>query len=414
MPAFVDTIVLGGGAVGSAAAWQLASRGTEVTLLERLGPLPDGGGPIDRSRPFELACSDPVQLRMLADSARLWRELEAETGQVLLTETGAVSHGHHPAFDDLARMLPNVGFDAELVPAAEAESRWPGIRFDDRVLVTPQAGRIDAVAAVTALQRAAAERGALVRHRSRVTRIRVLGDDRAAVELTPTDAAGEPVGDREVLECRRLVVTLGAWTSKLLGSVLVLPRLTVTREEPVHLAPLDASGDWPGFTHFPSPGAGGYPHPLPVRGLLTPSRGVTVSGLAAAPVIDPEARITGADRRRVELLQRYAREWLPGVDAAVAAQPGSPFLSTSTRDSSFVIDRMGPVTVGGGFSGHGFAVVPVVGRMLADLVDGIRAPAVFSLRADRRREAPRAASADPRTPDRRGLSMGRAITGNRP
>ena len=51
--------------------------------------------------------------------------------------------------------------------------------------------------------------------------------------------------------------------------------------------------------------------------------------------------------------------------------------------SGFVIDRAGPIAVGAGFSGHGFKFTPTVGRILADLVDGRPAPALFSLTAPR-------------------------------
>lgn len=56
-------------------------------------------------------------------------------------------------------------------------------------------------------------------------------------------------------------------------------------------------------------------------------------------------------------------------------------------DSNFLIDQVGPVTVGAGFSGHGCKFTPAVGRMIADLATGVAAaPALFSLDAYRRRQ----------------------------
>ena len=40
-------------------------------------------------------------------------------------------------------------------------------------------------------------------------------------------------------------------------------------------------------------------------------------------------------------------------------------LYDNTTTGDFVIDRVGPITVATGFSGHGFKFVPVIGRMLA-------------------------------------------------
>ena len=38
---------------------------------------------------------------------------------------------------------------------------------------------------------------------------------------------------------------------------------------------------------------------------------------------------------------------------------------------TFLFDRVGPVVLGLGLSGHGFKFVPEVGRRLADLADGL-------------------------------------------
>ncbi|MCS5732976.1 FAD-dependent oxidoreductase [Herbiconiux daphne] len=382
MPTHLDTIVVGGGAMGSAAAWQLARRGAEVTLFERFAPGHVLGASHGASRNFNLAYSDPVYLRMLTDAHREWRELERETGERLLEQTGMVNHGQNPEFDEIARVLPNFGFDAEFVPPALADERWPGIRFDQTVLHLPQAGRIDADASVAALQAAAVAHGAQVEHHARVTRIRILGDERAQVEVVRTDAAGEPLGEPEVFECRRLVVTLGAWTAKLVGGAVVLPRLTVTQEQPAHFRPRDPAAAWPGFNHYPTAGDRRYGYwRSPVYGVQTPGEGIKAGWHGVGPVADPDARTFRSEPRQLAALRRYAGEWLPGVDPDAFAEISCTY--TSTRDSHFVIDRIGPVAVGAGFSGHGFKFTPVVGRLLADLVDGIRAPAMFSLRAAR-------------------------------
>ena len=111
--------------------------------------------------------------------------------------------------------------------------------------------------------------------------------------------------------------------------------------------------------------------------MLTPGEGVKAGWHGVGPVVDPDLRDYEAEPVQFAALRRYAREWLPGVDADVAAPMSCTY--PTTPDSTFVLDASGPVTVGAGFSGHGFKFTPAVGRILADLADGRPAPGVFRL-----------------------------------
>jgi sarcosine oxidase len=94
--------------------------------------------------------------------------------------------------------------------------------------------------------------------------------------------------------------------------------------------------------------------------------------------VDPDNRDARPDPAGVERLRRYARAWLPGVDAE-SADPLT-CLYTTTPDHHFVIDRHGPITVAAGFSGHGFKFAPAVGELVAGLVNGsVEAPDLFRL-----------------------------------
>ena len=57
----------------------------------------------------------------------------------------------------------------------------------------------------------------------------------------------------------------------------------------------------------------------------------------------------------------------------------------NSADGDFVLDRVGGVVVGCGSSGHGFKFGPLIGQILADLVEEVR-PAVdlSRFRMDRR------------------------------
>jgi sarcosine oxidase len=350
-----EVVVVGGGAMGSATAWQLARQGHEVILLERFAPGHTNGASHGASRNFNVSYDAQPYLDFLVEALPLWRELESEAGTDLLDLVGLVTHGAGPSLAGTRDALRSVAIEAELLPAEEASRRWHGIRFDSEVLYTPQAGRLNADASVTALQRAAAAQGADVRHNTQVQRIEVLADDRVRV-----------ITDTETIEAARAVVTVGAWTSKLLAGIVPLPQLVVTQEQPAHFAVTDAAAQWPGFNHRPGPGDDWWPSG--VYGMLTPGQGVKAGWHGVGPVTDPDARTFRSEPEQLKLLQRYAREWLPGVDSDSFTEISCTY--TTTPDSAFVLDRVGPVVVGAGFSGHGFKFTPVVGRVLADLALG--------------------------------------------
>jgi sarcosine oxidase len=362
-----ETVVVGGGAMGSATAWHLARRGRQVTLVERFGARHTMGASHGRSRNFNITYVDATYQDLLREAAVLWRGLEDESGVSLLDVIGITNHGAGVA-PDLADQLGALGVRARMLTPAEAQERWAGIRFDTRVLHCPDGGRIDAQEAVAALQSEAALHGGEVLLDTRVDSIEVRADDR--VEVATQD---------EVFVADTVVVTAGAWTEQLLGSHLSLPRLVVTQEQPAHFAVSDPTAVWPSWNHLPEPGNARYQHWYSqTYGTLTPGEGVKAGWHAVGPVTDPDARTFEPEPVQLAALQQYAREWLPGVDADSLTPISCTYTSTDSTD--FVLDRVGPLVVGAGFSGHGFKFVPAVGRILADLVAGTaRPPGRFSL-----------------------------------
>ncbi|KQR21717.1 FAD-dependent oxidoreductase [Microbacterium sp. Leaf151] len=357
----LDVAVVGAGAMGPATAWHLARAGRSVTVLEQFEPGHVRGASHGASRNFNVAYTEPEYLAWLRDARALWRDLESEAGVPLLETTGIVTHG---AGRDLAAATEAIaagGFDAELLDASAASTRWPGLRFAGPVLHTPGAGRLDADSSVAAFLAGAAASGARVQWRTAVSGVEVHGDD--DVRFTVTDAEG-----RRRVRARRLVCTAGAWTAKTLATVrgVRLPALRVTQEQPAHFRPRDPASVWPGFNHHPDPADPATSwFRAPVYGMLTPGQGVKAGWHAAGPEVDPDLRSFLPDPALTSALVRYAHEWLPGVDATAFREVTCTY--TSTVDARFVLDRVGPVVVGAGFSGHGFKFTPVVGRILAAL-----------------------------------------------
>lgn len=355
--------------MGSAAAWRLAARGDEVTLLERFRPGHDRGSSHGTSRIFRLAYADPFYVDLTVRALPLWRELEEETGRRVLTLTGAVDHGPTAVIEALHQGLTRVGRPAERLAPEEVAERWPGLRADTSALYHPDAGRVHADEAVAAFQQAAREHGGDIRHGVRVTGLSRQGDGvRVRVE------------GQEELRADAAVVAVGGWTAGLLasGSGLVhgLPALRVTQEQPAHFPAADALS-WPSFIHHPGaalPAVG--PAVDGVYGLGSVD-GVKAGFHGIGPVVDPEHRDRTPDPDTLKALSAYAERWLPGVRHTEPEPLTCLYTTTTTHD--FIADRQGPVTVLGGCSGHAFKFAPVLGELAASLTHGRPGPDRFTL-----------------------------------
>ncbi|GAY07991.1 sarcosine oxidase [Pseudonocardia sp. N23] len=354
-------VVVGGGVVGAAAAWQLAARGREVLLLDRFGPGHTHGASHGTSRIYRQTYTAEPYVRLAVEAYDLWRCLEDVTGASLLQITGGVDHGDRTSTTALAAALTAHGIAHSWLDPREAETRWPGMRFTGPVLLQPdRSGRLHADQAVAALTAAAAGHGAVLRHHNRVERLVVRGDDRVDVE----SAGGR-------IRARRVVVAAGAWSAGLLAGLVELPPLRVTQEQPAHFPLLGsdpcrpADPGWPTFVHHTPPGDG---WPSGVYGLPAPGRGVKVGFHGVGAECDPDRRTYAADPVQLARLQDYVARHLPGLDAARPDPVSCTY--TTTPDSGFFLHTRGPLVVAAGLSGHGFKFAPALGRVLTDLAVG--------------------------------------------
>jgi sarcosine oxidase len=349
-------VVVGGGAMGSAAAWWLAKEGRSVVLLERFEAGHKLGSSHGRSRIFRLAYPDPFYVELAQRSLPLWRELEDDAGEELLTTTGGVDHGPAASVGAVAEALASRRATYELISGAAAAERWPGMRFGEAVLFQPDAGCCNADATVAALQRRAAAHGATVR-----TAVGPVAIEPSAGNVVARTDDGEYLA-------RSAVVACGSWASKVLGGLVNLPKLGVTQEQVLYFPPRDAGATWPSFIHHRTP----Y-----IYGLDTPGLGVKIAEHHAGAQADPDNRTFDVDEEGQARVVRYVGEWFPGLRPEPASAETCLYTTTPTAD--FVIDRSGLLVVAAGFSGHGFKFTPLIGRLIADLVLGSSGPARFRL-----------------------------------
>jgi sarcosine oxidase len=354
-------VIVGAGAMGSAAAYHLARRGEPVVLIEQFPLGHDRGSSHGVARITRHSYADPRYARLMLDAFRAWRALEAEACRTLYVRTGGVTLCP-PGVDTVARVassLEALGVPHRRLTGRNLNRANPafGVADDADVVFEPDAGMLLAAEAV-ALQVELAKRIGGDRTRvfedTAVRRIDLDGDRPVVV----TDA-GEVAADR-------LIVSAGAWVKRLLPDFPVPVR--VTRQQVVYFRPADPAPFRIGrFPIFIWQGAGGehdafYGMPE-IQGL-----GVKVAR-HFGPEFDPdvEDRTVGDEYRQV--VRDFCRRTLPALaDAPIDLT--ETCLYTVAPEEKFEVDfhrGRSDVIVASPCSGHGFKFSCLIGRVLADL-----------------------------------------------
>jgi len=367
-----DVIVAGLGAHGSAAAYHLAKRGQSVLGFDRFvrgHTLASFGG---LSRIIRLSYYEhPSYVPLLRRAWDLWRELERESGETLLTQTGGLYMGP-PEGELVSGSLASArthGLAHELIDNAELRRRYPVFDVDpDWVGVADaQAGWLAPERSVETHLRLAERHGATLRFTEPIERWERDGDG-----VRVTSAQGS-------YRARRLVIAAGSWLARLLPQLA--PHLWVERSVLFWFEP---RADRDAFARLPVYIVEdtdrifyGFPY---IEG-----QGVKVAGLHFGDPADPdlldrtasaddEERVRGWLRRRMPLANGERR------DAKVC-------MYTNTPDGHFIIDHLiedSNVIVASACSGHGFKFASVIGEILADLVlDGETAHPIGFLSSER-------------------------------
>ena len=348
-----DVIVIGLGADGSAAAAHLAKRGARVVGLESFARGHTNGSSGGRTRVTRLAYYEhPDYVPLLKRAWTLWRELESETGEELLRQTGGVYVG--PKDGELVagslRSAREHSLEHELLDPAALRERLPLFRFDPEWwgLAEATAGYLLPERCIAAHLTIAERHGADLRFEERV---RSWTADGACIRVAT---------DRGTYIADRIVITAGAWNARLLpqiAPVLQVKRVPLFWFEP--RAEEEALSRLPVYIVDSGHGHGCYGFPyLADQGLKIATHGL---GTPADPdTVDRDAH--PSDETPV---REFIRRHLPVADGPV--REAKICMYTVTPDEHFIVDVAGSAAYASACSGHGFKFASVMGEILADL-----------------------------------------------
>jgi glycine/D-amino acid oxidase-like deaminating enzyme len=142
MPVAYDVAVLGLGAMGAAATYQLARRGAKVLGIDRYSPPHEFGSTHGDTRITRIACGEgPEYTAFAVRSHQVWRELEAELGVDLFTQNGllvifgpgrrAANHGVSDFRGATVAAAKQAKLDYEMLDTAGIRARYPALNVAD-------------------------------------------------------------------------------------------------------------------------------------------------------------------------------------------------------------------------------------------------------------------------------------------
>ncbi len=354
-----DAIVLGVGGMGSAALFELARRGRRVLGLEQFPLVHDRGSSHGHTRIIRRAYYEhPAYVPLVRRAYERWYDLEQRTGRHLLTECGCLTVGPPGGelVEGVRRSAREHGLTVEELSGSEVTRRFPAFRFDDRMagVLEHSAGFLYVEDCVRAHIDAAVALGAEVHAEEPVLEWR---PDGSGVEVRTAKGA---------YRAARLVVTAGAWATRLLADIGV--PLTVMRQVLLWFAPTEP--ELFRRDRFPIYLADTTEGPFYGVPAIDP-RGHKAAGHYGAPELPGPEGIDWAVRESDEVpIRAFFRKHLPAADGPRTF--GQVCMYTLTPNRHFVLDvhpQFPQVAIAAGFSGHGFKFASVVGEILADLAE---------------------------------------------
>ena len=370
--------VVGGGGIGSAAAYWLSRvAGAEVVCLEQWELGHRSGASEDHSRIIRLGYHARRYTALTRSAYAAWAVVEEESGVSLVHPTGALNIARPGTeggtiLDSYIDAMDAHDIAYERLDAAELMRRWPQFRLpkDHEALFQADGGILDirkAGAVHVALARA---RGATVLANAGVTALRPTGD---GVELTTE------VG---LIHAEQVVLCGGAWNAGLLAGLGVDWPIRLTQQQVTYFATPNLGAFAP--QRFPiwiwhGEGEDEF-YGFPVYGEVATKVAQDLGG----PAADVQPSTWQPDAGQVERVTRFLDRVLPGCSGPELYTRCCLYDMPPDRD--FVVDLVPghprfAVAIG---AGHAAKFASLLGRILAELtVDGETTFPIDAFRADR-------------------------------
>jgi sarcosine oxidase len=353
-----DVVVVGLGAMGSAALYALAQRGRMVIGIDRFESGHNHGSSYGESRIIRMAYyEDPVYVPLLRLAYEAWQRLESHTGDRILTITGILEAGFEGStlVEGSLRSSRQHDIPHEVLLPGQVNKRFPAFSIPPNwhCVFQPDAGILQPEKAINLFVKSARELGATVALGTRVESVLAVGDH---VEVR--------LESGETIEAGSAVLAVGPWIQDLvpeLGRSMRLTRQPLMWFEPLTRQLVQPASMPVFFFQTPDDLIYGFPD---FRG----------SGVKAASHLSggelttaDEIRAAVSDEEKAHLKSMMGR-YVPA--AAGPVRQTHVCIYTRSTDEHFVLGlhpSAPQIVLASPCSGHGFKFASIFGEILADL-----------------------------------------------
>lgn len=365
-----DILIIGGGVIGSSISYYLTRQGRQVLVIDKLQIADSPAASWASAGGVRRQGRHPAEAKLALEAIQRWKNLEQELqanvdyrqgGNLLLAESDIEVN----FLSKFVAQQHEMGFaDVKFIDRKEALSIVPGL--NERVLsgsYSPYDGQADPILTTRAFAKAAQGFGA--NYWTGVYTIRLLKQNGHII------GAQTEQGD---VKADHVVVAAGAWSDELATSIGI--RL------PLRTRALQMILSTPSSHYQLKPVISAVGRTLSLKQIVNGS-----FLLGGGWLGDPSHDRNSYTMRSSSIESNWvtAKELLPVVGEEHIARTWCGLEAQSIDDIPFIgqIPGLSGLTLAVGFSGHGFALSPAVGRCVADQINGLQTPELDALHPSR-------------------------------
>jgi len=342
-----QTVIIGGGIIGLAIAYNLAKMSHKVIVVEKTyiasqGSGRNAGGVRQQGRL-------PAEVPIVMEATKMWDTLSEElgvdtefrrTGNLFLATTDAELEAHHI----MSERIRKQGLNVYVVDEKEARRIVPALKEGvcKGGSYSPTCGMANPLFTTLGYGAKARSLGVEIMEYTDVTDIRTINNRVDGV-----------VTDKGYIKCDRVVIAAGSWSPALGKMVGIDIPITPCRNQMMVTEPIP---------------------PLVKPFLLTGTCycNQTKDGSMIIGNVDPEDYCLGnsANVNEFKISARNMINYIPQLANVNAIRTWGGPLDLTPDDMCMLgnIDEVEGVVLACGFAGHGFAIGPIIGKLLAQYI----------------------------------------------